>query len=200
MFILLVETVFHSGMAMCCIDVVDKWMWRLPDRLGLLAVAVKITVRISGMIFLILSGVKAFSQFMVYTQANVSLVAWVMNLPLIPILVIIGTMFIVLIMGMFMSGPPIMIITLPIFMPIISALGFNPVWFGLLFLVNIEMGCITPPFGILLFVMKGVAPQDTTMADIIKAGIPFLICYAVCMALVMAFPVLATWLPGLMHK
>ncbi len=91
-------------------------------------------------------------------------------------------------------------ITLPIFMPIVSTLGFDPVWFGLLFLVNIEMGCTTPPFGVLLFVMKGVAPQDTTMADIIKAGIPFLICDAVCMALVLTFPILATWLPALMQK
>ena len=84
-------------------------------------------------------------------------------------------------------------------MPIVYSLDFSPVWFGLLFLVNVEMGQTTPPFGLLLFTMKGVAPPGTTMADIIKAGIPFLICDAATMALVMAFPILALWLPNLMH-
>jgi TRAP-type mannitol/chloroaromatic compound transport system permease large subunit len=83
-------------------------------------------------------------------------------------------------------------------MPLVDALGFNSVWFGLLFLINIEMGQTTPPFGLLLFVMKGVAPAGTTMGDIYKAGIPFLICDLATMGLIIAFPIIALWLPNIM--
>jgi len=166
---------------------------------GMMKDAIMVTVKISGMILLILSGAKAFSQVLAYTKATRELIAWVTSLSLDPIVVLISMIFIILFMGMFMSGPPIMMITLPIFMPIVSALGFDPVWFGLIFLINIEMGATTPPFGTLLFVMKGVAPPGTTMGDIVKAGIPFLICDAACMVLVIVFPALALWLPNLIR-
>jgi len=166
---------------------------------GMMKDAIMVTVKISGMILLILSGAKAFSQVLAYTKATRELIAWVTSLSLDPIVVLISMIFVILFMGMFMSGPPIMMITLPIFMPIVSALGFDPVWFGLIFLINIEMGATTPPFGTLLFVMKGVAPPGTTMGDIVKAGIPFLICDAACMALVIVFPALALWLPNLIR-
>jgi TRAP-type mannitol/chloroaromatic compound transport system permease large subunit len=92
-----------------------------------------------------------------------------------------------------------MMITLPIFVPTIIVLGFDPVWFAVLVLLNIEMAMTTPPFGINLFVMKGVAPSDTTMGDIYRAALPFLGCDAVAMALIIAFPAVALWLPGLMR-
>ena len=93
----------------------------------------------------------------------------------------------------------IMMITLPIFVPTIVVLGFDPVWFAVLVLLNIEMAMTTPPFGINLFVMKGVAPSDTTMGDIYRAALPFLGCDAIAMALLIAFPGVALWLPGLMR-
>ena len=80
-------------------------------------------------------------------------------------------------------------------MPIINSFGYNPFWFGILFLLCIEMGQTTPPFGTLLFIMRGVAPEGTTMADIIKAGIPFLLCDLTAMILVIVFPKIALWLP-----
>lgn len=92
----------------------------------------------------------------------------------------------------------IMMITLPVFVPTIVVLGFDPVWFAVLILLNIEMAMTTPPFGINLFVMKGVAPRDTTMGDIYRAALPFLGCDLVAMALIIAFPAVALWLPGLM--
>ena len=103
---------------------------------------------------------------------------------------------VVMFLGTLMDLLSIMMITLPIFMPIVQALGFDPVWFGMIMLVNLEMGCTSPPFGTVLFVMKGVAPPDTTMADIYKAGLPFLICDAISIALIISFPVIALWLPG----
>ena len=90
-------------------------------------------------------------------------------------------------------------ITLPVFVPTIVVLGFDPVWFAVLVLLNIEMAMTTPPFGINLFVMKGVAPRDTTMGDIYRAALPFLGCDLVAMALIIAFPAVALWLPGLMR-
>jgi TRAP-type C4-dicarboxylate transport system permease large subunit len=83
-------------------------------------------------------------------------------------------------------------------MPIINALGINPIWFGIIILINMEMSAVTPPVGMLLFVMKGVSPPGTTMADVYKAGLPFLTCGLIAMTLIMVFPVLAIWLPGLM--
>jgi tripartite ATP-independent transporter DctM subunit len=156
------------------------------------------TMKITAMILIIIAGSKAFSQILAYTGATRSLVAFMLDLPLSPILLIIVTQLTLLFMGTFMSAVPMMMITLPIFMPLIEALGFNPVWFGILLLINIEMGQTTPPFGLLLFVMKGVAPKGTTMGDIYKAGIPFLICDLATMSLIIAFPTIALWLPELM--
>ena len=102
-------------------------------------------------------------------------------------------------MGMFMEGVSMMMITVPIFMPIVKALGWDPVWWGAIVLLNIEMGTTTPPFGVCLFVMKGVAPPDTTMGDIYRAVIPFLLCDLIIMALMMVFPQISLWLPGLMR-
>ena len=89
-------------------------------------------------------------------------------------------------------------IAIPIFLPIVEALHFNTLWFALIMLINMEMANTTPPFGLLLFVMKGVAPKNTTMMDVYKAGIPFLMCDAVVMTLVMVFPQIALYLPELM--
>ena len=75
-------------------------------------------------------------------------------------------------------------------------MGFNDVWFGAIFLVNMEMAMITPPFGLSLFTMKGVAPPDTTIGDVIRAALPFLIFDVIAIALVFIFPQIALWLPG----
>ena len=86
-----------------------------------------------------------------------------------------------------------------VFLPVVLALEFNPVWFAVVMLLSMEMATTSPPFGLSLFVMKGVAPPDTTMGDIYRAALPFLYCDVISMVLIMAFPVLALWLPGLMR-
>jgi TRAP-type mannitol/chloroaromatic compound transport system permease large subunit len=91
-----------------------------------------------------------------------------------------------------MENVAIMMITIPIYMPVVNALGFNTVWFGVMLLIALETGLITPPFGVTLFVMKGVAPPDVTMSDIWKAVTPYVIIDILCIALVLAFPVIAT--------
>jgi TRAP-type mannitol/chloroaromatic compound transport system permease large subunit len=91
-----------------------------------------------------------------------------------------------------------MMITIPIFMPVILALGYNTVWFGVLLLIALETGLITPPFGVTLFVMKGVAPPEVTMADIWRAVTPYVLIDILCLALVLVMPFLATVVPSLM--
>ena len=97
-----------------------------------------------------------------------------------------------------MEEVSLMMISLPIYMPIVQSLGFDTTWFGVLILMNVEIAILSPPFGIVLFVMKGVAPKDTTMADIFKSVVPFVVIQLLTMALVIAFPKIALWLPSLM--
>jgi tripartite ATP-independent transporter DctM subunit len=161
--------------------------------------AVGDTLRISGMVLLILTGAAAFAQILAFTGASRGLVGLVTDLSLSPISVLIMMQVILLIMGMFLEQLSIMMITLPIFMPIVNAVGINPLWFGVIMLLNMEMATTSPPFGLNLFVMKGVAPPDTTMGDIYKAALPFLGCDLIAMILIIAFPTLALWLPAIMR-
>jgi len=159
--------------------------------------AVTGTITITGMIFLIICGAKSFSQILAFSGAISALSKLATSLPVAPILIVIGMMAVVVVMGCLMEPASIMMITLPVFMPVIEALNFDPVWFGTIFLLNIEMGLMSPPFGMSLFVMKGVAPLDTTMGDIYKAALPFLYLDVIAMALIIVFPSIALWLPSI---
>lgn len=156
------------------------------------------TTELTVMMFMIIVGAKAFAEILAVTGATRSLAELTVGLPVAPILIIVATQIVVLILGMFMSVVGIMMITLPIFVPVVIALGFDPIWFAAIYLLNIEMATTTPPFGLSLFVMRGVAPTGTTMGDIYRAALPFLYCDLIAMALILAFPALALWLPGLM--
>jgi tripartite ATP-independent transporter DctM subunit len=156
-------------------------------------------LRVTVMIFMIVTGAATFSQVLAYSGATRGLTEFTVGLPVSPMLIIIATMVVVFILGCFMDVVAIMMITVPIFMPIINAIGANGVWFVTIFLLNVEMAMITPPFGMSLFVMKGVASADTTMGDIYKAGLPFIGLDILVMVLIMAFPALALWLPGIMR-
>jgi len=150
------------------------------------------------MMLLIIAGAKAFSQVLAYTGSARGLAEFATNLPISPILIVIAMQVVLLIMGGFMSLVAIMMITLPTFVPVIVALGLDPIWFATIFLLNMEMAMTTPPLGMNLYIMKGAAPPGTTMGDIIWAAVPFLICDLLAMILIIAFPLIALWLPGLM--
>jgi tripartite ATP-independent transporter DctM subunit len=100
------------------------------------------------------------------------------------------------VLGMFLDPAGIMMITAPIFLPVVKAHGFDPVWFGILFTINMEIGYMTPPFGFNLFYLKGIVPPSISMADIYRSVIPYTLVELAGLALVMAFPALATWLPS----
>jgi TRAP-type mannitol/chloroaromatic compound transport system permease large subunit len=92
----------------------------------------------------------------------------------------------------------IMMITTPIFMPLVNKLGIDSVWWGATMLLTYEMAQMTPPFGMILFTMKGIAPPDTTMGDVIAAAMPFLYMDVLVVALMLWFPSIALWLPSIM--
>jgi len=150
------------------------------------------------MIFMIIAGAKGYSQILAYTGATRSLAEFAGGLPVAPIFVLMSMQIVLLFLGMFMDQMAMMMITLPVYIPIIETLRFDPIWFGVLVLINLEVAFTSPPFGALLFVMKGVAPPDTTMGDIYRAAMPFILCDITAMGLVMLFPAIATYLPGLM--
>lgn len=156
------------------------------------------TIRTTTMIFMIFCGSTAFSQILAYSGATKGMVNLAVRLPIPPIALLICMMLVVMFLGMFMDQLSILMITLPIFMPICHALDWVPLWFGLMLLINMSIANLSPPFGIELFVMKGVSPPDITMADIYRASVPFIIMEALVILLVMIIPPVATWLPDIM--
>lgn len=161
--------------------------------------AVRGSLKVTVMTFMIIAGSITFSQILAFTGATRGMVEFVAGLPLEPILILICMQLILILLGAFMEQISMMMISVPIFMPVVHALGFDPIWFGILMLLNLEIAFTTPPFGLLLFVMKGVAPEDTTMGDIYRAALPFIVCDLIAMALIMAYPAITLWLPGLMR-
>jgi tripartite ATP-independent transporter DctM subunit len=153
------------------------------------------SLTVTGMILIIIGGAQAFSQILAFTGASAGLAEFATGLPLPPIAIIIIMQLIILFLGCLMDVVSIMMITLPIFVPVVRQLGYDDVWFAVTYLINIEIAGISPPFGLSLFVMRGVAPKGTTMSDVYKAAIPFCLCSLLAMALIMAIPQIALWLP-----
>jgi tripartite ATP-independent transporter DctM subunit len=160
--------------------------------------AVMSTVKVTTMIFMIVIVSTTYGQILAFTGAAAGMTEFIIKLSIPPIVILIGMLVVVLIMGCFMETVAIMMITIPIYMPVINAFHFNPIWFGVMMLIALETGLITPPFGVTLFVMKGVAPPEITMSDIWRAVTPYVIVDILCIALVMIMPVLATVIPSLM--
>lgn len=156
------------------------------------------TVETSIMSLIIIAGADAFSRVLAFTEASRGLSEFVVGLPVSPIVIMILIQVVGLFLGCFMSSVAVMMITIPVFMPIVHALNFDPVWFAVMFLLNIETGQITPPYGMSLFVMEGVAPRGTTTSAIWRAAMPYIYMNILSAALIMAFPAIALWLPRVM--
>ena len=159
--------------------------------------ALRGTLDISVMILMIIAASKTFSSLLAFSGTTQGLLEVIKGLDIPPLTLLICMQAAVFLMGMFMETISIMMIALPIFMPIVHLLGFDPVWFGVLMLINFEIGLITPPFGMLLFVMKSVAPWDLKIEEICWAAVPFIICDLVVMGLLILWPSLVLWLPNL---
>ena len=151
------------------------------------------SLEISVMLLLIISGALAFTQILAFTGATEGLVNLVLSIEATPLAVVGIMIMAVVLLGMVMGPVPIMLVTLPVFVPVVEELGFDAIWFAVLYLIAIETGSTSPPFGAGLFVMKGVAPKGTTMNDIYRAAVPFLICDVLAIAAVLFVPGIVTW-------
>jgi tripartite ATP-independent transporter DctM subunit len=161
--------------------------------------SVEAGLRITVMAFLIIFGSATFSQLLAFSGASSGLIAWATAFDVAPLAMLLVMLAVLFFLGCFMDQLSMMLLTAPVYFPLAQALGFDLVWFGLIMLLALEVGYTTPPFGLLLFVMKGVAPPDTTMRDIYYAAVPFVSCVLILIATIIAFPPLATWLPQAMR-
>lgn len=154
-------------------------------------------LRVTLMAYLIVFGSATFSQLLAFSGASRGLVNWATSFELAPLAMLLVMFAVLLVLGMFMEQISMMLLTVPIFFPLALTLGFDPIWFGLIMLLALEISFTTPPFGLLLFVMKGVSPPGTTMREIYTSAFPFIGCSLLLVALLIAFPQLALWLPSL---
>jgi tripartite ATP-independent transporter DctM subunit len=156
------------------------------------------TVAVSGTILFIILGATIFSQVLSFSGATNGIVTLISGQGLSATAIIIGMMLILLFLGCFVDQVSMMLITLPFFMPLVQKLNIEPIWFGVMFLICMQLGLLTPPFGLLLFTMKGVAPPQITMPQIYAASVPYMLFGVIVLAAIFLFPPLATWLPRLL--
>lgn len=154
------------------------------------------TLETTAMLLLIIAASKAFSQILSITGATQGLAQWAIAGDLSRMTIFWLMQVVVFFLGMFIDSVAIMMICIPVFLPVVNALQFEPVWFWLIFLMNIVTGGLSPPFGMYLFTAKSVSP-DTTMSDIYISSIPFLFLTITLVVLMVFVPPVVTWLPNL---
>jgi tripartite ATP-independent transporter DctM subunit len=157
------------------------------------------TARTSGLIFLILIGATLFSQFIAVTQIPSDLSELLIGLKLPRIAVLALILFTFILLGMFLEGFAMMVLTLPVVFPIITALGYDPIWFGVVMVIVLEMGLISPPVGVNVFVVKGVA-GDVPMSQVFAGILPFWAAMIVTLAVLVMLPEIALVLPNSMIR
>lgn len=170
-----------------------KLDWRMLKQ------AVSDTVGTTAMLYLIVIGASVLNPFLALTHVPAMLGEAMTSAGLGPYGVLLLIIIAYLVLGMFMDGLAMLVVTIPIFFPIITGLGFDPIWFGVVAVIVIEMGMITPPVGLNVFVVKSVA-QDVPMATIFRGVIPFWVAMAVCLLAVIVFPQIALTIPSAMFR
>jgi tripartite ATP-independent transporter DctM subunit len=165
---------------------------------AVLATALRGTVVVSGMILFIILGATTFSQVLSFSGATDGIVSAVFGQGLPPFAILAGMMLLLIFLGLFVDQVSMMLITLPVFMPIVQRLDIDLVWFGVLYLICMQLGLLLPPHGLLLMTMRGVAPPEVAMADIFRAVTPYIALSVVLLVMIMLFPAIATWLPALL--
>lgn len=148
------------------------------------------------MILLIVLGAHIFGYFFTLSRVTNDIVIWVETLNVAPILVIIFLLAILLILGAFMDQIAILILTVPVFLPLVKALGFDPIWFGVIFVVTAEVGMVTPPMGMNVFVVSRYTGRPVT--EVFHGTFPHIIAHLIVIAILTAFPAIILWLPGSM--
>ncbi len=178
--------------ALICTIVKRRFSWAMFQEATLEA------FKLSVMVGWIVLGAKAFSHIYAATGGGKFILGMISGLELRPWLILLAMQLILFILGMFIDPIGIMMITLPVFLPLSEELGFDLIWFGVLFTINMELAYISPPFGLNLFYMKGVVPNNIGMGDIYRSVLPFIALEVLGLILVILFPQLVLWLPNAM--
>lgn len=165
---------------------------------AVLKAAIMGTMRLSTMMMIIIAASVTFGQILAFSGATSGLLGYITAFDLEPWMMVIIMQLILLVLGCFMDNLSMVMIAIPIFLPLINAAGLDPMWFAVVLMINMDLANLTPPFGLLLLVMRGVAPPDISMRQIYQAAFPFVICDLVVMGAVIGFPEIATFLPSLM--
>jgi TRAP-type C4-dicarboxylate transport system permease large subunit len=150
------------------------------------------------MILVIVAGAITFGHFLAFTRLPFVVANWVAGLPLPKDAIMLLIIFLYVIGGCFMDALAMVLLTIPIVFPLVTAMGFDPIWFGVIIVLVAEMGAMTPPVGINVYVLSGIA-RDIPMEIIFKGAFPFVLCVMVCILILMAFPQIALLLPNLMQ-
>ncbi|BBK41782.1 C4-dicarboxylate ABC transporter [Allostella vacuolata] len=162
---------------------------------GLLVSLVE-TAKLSVMIFSIIWGVLIFVRFLAFAGVSSSFAAWIHALGVSPYLVLFCVILLYIVLGMFMDGIGMLLLTLPVISPVMTSLGFDPIWFGIIVVKMVEIGLLTPPVGLNCYVVAGVRP-DIPLQQIFRGVWPFVIADLACVGLFIAFPGIVTFLPRL---
>ncbi|MEW5422822.1 TRAP transporter large permease subunit [Amorphus sp. 3PC139-8] len=157
------------------------------------------SLAVTAMMFLIILGSSTFSQVLAFSGATSGLIGWATSFDVGPSVMLLAMLLTLIVLGMFMDQLSMMMLTLPIFMPLIQSFGLEPIWFGVIMLLALELSLATPPFGMLLFLMVGVGPKGTTLGEVARAASPYIACSLVVILLLAVFPEIALFLPNLMR-
>lgn len=179
------------GALLCIVMVVTIYgVWRPKD----LWVILRDGMRESGMILMIIATSILFGYMMANLYITQSIAEWIAALEINRWVLMLLINILLLVAGCFLPPAAIILMTTPILAPIIANAGFDPVWFGVILTINMELGLITPPVGLNLFVINGIAP-DVRLPTILKGALPFMACMVLAIILISIFPGIATWLP-----
>jgi len=158
--------------------------------------AVYETVLVTSMVFYVIVAASMFTSLFLYTRGGSVIERFVLELPVSRWVILALMMFILFILGMLIDWIGILFITIPIFLPIATKLGFDPLWFVELIAVNLQLSFLSPPFAYAIFFVKGVAPPEVTTQDIYRGVVPFMALQAVGLTLCIIFPDIILWLPS----
>ena len=158
------------------------------------------TLKLSVMILFIIAASQTFAQVLSFSGATGGLIRAIESIDPTPLMVLLGIIAILLFLGCFIDQVSMLMVTVPVFVPLAAAMGINELVLGVIYLLTMEIGLLTPPFGLLLFVMRGVAPPEIRMRQIYASVAPFLLIKLFVLALIVMVPALGTWLPSLMGR
>lgn len=177
--------------ALLCAAIYRRVSWNMLND------SIRTTLRITCMVMWIVAAATAFNSLYVAIGARELVTDLILSLEINRWIILIGMQITLFFFGCIMDDYAIVMLAAPIYVPIINTLGFDSLWFGILFILNMQMAYLTPPYGFNLFYLKGIVPKGVTMGDIYRSIIPFVLLQGTGLILVMIFPQLALWLPSM---